>query len=373
MISPDGRSIVYLQGGSTFVTERKMLHIARLEAQDRSASHGLNMGALWQFSQAPGSMPAYRWASDSSGVWTATREKLGPEGFARSGLQPALISLESGNIRLFEPPRHAAGSLDGLLWADGDGLALAHFGARGSSYQPQRHDPNPTFAMIDAKRGVVLDTLPFDIFPNLRDAYYIANLHNAAATRLQNGKVHAVLSALNQWVVWTQGERPRMLVNPYSAPAEATNKIAMSRDGSRLLLARLQCDGGYEDARQDRGELQRSAIPPRCKPAESVVAALYDLLTGHQLWEIRATVDRVASFPNPAISDDGRYALVALPYNGPHSQIALISMVDGRILQTVRSPSQGSVNSIGFVRQSRGMWVHGDNVTVLYDLGARAQ
>ena len=203
MISPDGRSIVYLEGGSDFTVERKTLHVARLDTPDGWRSYALNMGPLWQFAQADHSVPAYGWASNSSGVWTATREKIGSDGIAGSGLQPLFISLEDGSTRLFEPPRHAAGPLDGLLWADGDGLALAYFGARGASYQPQRHDRNPTFAIIDAKRGLVLDTLPFDIFEGLKDAYYIANVTNAAATRLQNGKVRALLSALDQWAVWT--------------------------------------------------------------------------------------------------------------------------------------------------------------------------
>jgi hypothetical protein len=373
MISPDGRSIVYLEGGSDFTAERKTLHVARLDTRDGWRSYALNMGALWQFAQADHSVPAYGWASNSSGVWTATREKIGSDGISRSGLQPLFISLEDGSTRLFEPPRHAAGPLDGLLWADGDGLALAYFGARGASYQPQRHDRNPTFAIIDAKRGVVLDTLPFDIFEGLKDAYYIANVTNAAATRLQNGKVRALLSALNQWVVWTQGEPPRMLPNPYSDPHERHDKMAISRDGSRLLVARLHCDGGYDDVREHDGVLQRRPMQPPCKPVESVIAALHDLETGRQLWDVRAIVYQNALYPNPAISDDGRYALVGLPSKGPRSQIAVISMDDGKIVQTFWSPGQGQLNSIGFLQGGRGVWMHSEGVTVLYDLRARAQ
>ena len=40
MISPDGRSIVYLEGGSSFAAEREMLHVAQLDARHgRSALH----------------------------------------------------------------------------------------------------------------------------------------------------------------------------------------------------------------------------------------------------------------------------------------------------------------------------------------------
>ena len=371
IVSPDGHAVVYLEGGPGFAAERKVLHIARLDAGNDWRSHPLAMGALWQFSDADRSVPAYGWASNSSGVWTATREKIGPDGINKSGLQPAFIDLEDNRIQLFEPPRHAAGPLDGLLWADGDGLALARFGGRGASYQPQRHDKNPTFAIIDAKRGVVLDTLPFEVFKAISKEHYIANLDNAAATRLQNGKVRAVLLALNQWAMWTQGEPPRMFLSPYSDPKERHNKIAISRDGSRLLVTRQHCDGGYEDVKEDDALRRRPTSPP-CKPVESIIAALHDLETGRKLWEVRATVHRPALYPNPAISDDGRYALIGLPYKGTDSQIALISMDDGKIVQTFRSPGH-SLSSMGFLREGRGLWIHGYGETDLYQHSAQAQ
>ncbi|NOJ48831.1 hypothetical protein [Bradyrhizobium archetypum] len=371
IVSPNGNAVVYLEGGTHFAAERKVLHIARLDAGNDWRSHPLAMGALWQFSDADRSVPAYRWASNSAGVWTATRENIGPDGINRSGLQPAFIALEDNRIQLFEPPRHAAGPLDGLLWAGGDGLALARFGARGASYQPQRHDKNPTFAIVDARRGTVLDTLPFDVFRAISKEHYIANLDNAAATRLQNGKVRAVLLALNQWAVWTQGERPRILLSPYSDPKERHNKIAISRDGSRLLVARQHCDGGYEDVSEPDALRRRPTTPP-CKPVESVIAALHDLETGRQLWDVRATVHRKTQYPNPAISDDGRYALIGLPYKGSDSQIALISMNDGKTVQTFRPPGY-ALNSMGFLGGGRGVWIHGDGATDLYEHSAQAQ
>jgi hypothetical protein len=149
--------------------------------------------------------------------------------------------------------------------------------------------------------------------------------------------------------------------------------MAIARDGSRLLVARLHCDGGYEDVPEHDGVLQRRPVQPRCKPVESVIAALHDLETGRQLWDVRAIVYQNALYPNPAISDDGRYALVGLPSNGSHSQIALISMDDGKIVQTFSSPGQVQLNSIGFLQGGRGLWMHSEGVTVLYDLRARAQ
>jgi len=93
--------------------------------------------------------------------------------------------------------------------------------------------------------------------------------------------------------------------------------------------------------------------------------------------DVRATVPRLDFYPNPAISEDGRYALVGLPYDGPgpHAQIALISMDHGKIVQRFRSPGPGSLNSIGFLQGDRGVWVRSDSTgeTALYDLHARAQ
>ncbi|MDB5599719.1 MAG: hypothetical protein JWN71_1763 [Xanthobacteraceae bacterium] len=369
MVSPDGRFVAYLEGGTDYAVERKILHVAPLDTYDSWTSHSLNMGALWQFGQADRSVPAYGWASNSSGVWTATRDTSGSNRISSTGLQPAFASLEGNGIRLFEPPRHTAGPLDGLLWADGDGLAVAYFGARGGSYPPpQRHDKNPTFAMVDSKRAVVLDTLPFAIFGG-PDRISMGSVNNAAVTVLQNGKVRTLLSVANQWAVWTQGEPPRMLSNPY--PEERHNKMAISRDGSRLLVTRLACDGGH-DAVKDDGLLRRPMAPP-CKPVESVIAALHDLETGRQLWEIRETVYRTELYPNPAISDDGRYALVGLPYNPPDSKVALISMAEGSIVQTFQSPGQGLPNSLGFFQGGHGVWVHSHGVTALYSIRDRAQ
>ena len=69
--------------------------------------------------------------------------------------------------------------------------------------------------MIDAKRSAVLDAVPFDVFPGFKGAYYIRNVYNAAVTKRPNGKMRAVVNALDQWLVWTQGETPRLLPSPY--------------------------------------------------------------------------------------------------------------------------------------------------------------
>jgi hypothetical protein len=77
-------------------------------------------------------------------------------------------TVQQGEIEPLPELHHAAGPLDALLWAGGDGLAVAQFGTRGGFYRPEHDDPNPTFAIVDARRGIVLDTLPFDAIEPLR-------------------------------------------------------------------------------------------------------------------------------------------------------------------------------------------------------------
>ena len=373
LVSPDGSSIAYLEVASSYVVERKVLHVAPLHVRNNWTDYQLNMGALWQFSSGHRTVPAFAWASDSSAIWTATREKVGPEGIAKSGLQPALTA-EAGKLRLLPLLRHGAGPLDGLLWADGDGLAIAHFGTRGASYQPERFDPAQTFAIVDAKRGVILDTLRFDAIGAYKRAgsMYIGNLNNAAATKLRNGKVRALLSTFREWTVWTQGAAPRGLVDPYPEERHG-NRLTISPDGSRVLVGRqLVCEGGFADA-DNAGQRRSGFQVPNCKPVESDIAALHDLETGRQIWKIRATVNRPSQVPTPAISDDGRYALVALPPDQPRSPIALISMNDGKVVQTLPSPPGSGLDSMGFLQGGRTVWTHSLGMTVYYDVRAGGQ
>ena len=360
-ISPDGRSIAYLEGSSSYVAERKVLHVAPLHMRDSWTDCQLNMGPLWHFSSGYRTVPAFGWASNSSSVWTATRETVGPEGLSKSGLQPAL-TVEDKSLQLLPPLRNEAGPLDGLLWVGGDGLAIAHFGARGQSYQPQRHDRTPTFAIVDAKRGLVLETLRFDATEVLkRSSYYITNLNGAAVTKLQNGKVRVLLSGYGQWALWTQGEPPRVVADPY--PDERhVSKFTMSLDGSRVLVSRVACVGGFESIGDGRHGVTT------CKPVESAIASLHDVETGQEIWSIRATVSRPSYAPTPAISDDGNYALVELPTTVPRPLIALISMSDGKIVQTLPSPGGGGLYSMGFLHGGRTVWTHGQGVTAFYDV-----
>jgi hypothetical protein len=97
---------------------------------------------------------------------------------------------------------------------------------------------------------------------------------------------------------------------------------------------------------------------------------MYDIETGHELWAIRATAVRDFHFPVPAISPDGRMALVGLMPIKEITAIGLVSSQDGRILQ--RLPAPGASFSTGFVRDGQAVWTHADGVTAIYELRASA-
>lgn len=352
IVSPDGRSIAYVEN-------RRLLRVAPLDARDSWIDFQAELGTFERFGSNSRSVPALTWASDSSGLWTATQGRLHPSGFATDPLQP-IKTFSDGNIELLPMLQHPAGPLDGLLWADGNGSALAQLGTRGGYYRPEHDDPTPSFAMIDAKRGIVLDILAFDAIEILRNrargASPNALVNNAAVTTLSNGKIRALLG-VRQWVVWTQGEAPRILADPYAD--ERHNRMVMSPDGSSVLVGRLLRTAG--------GMCGRTGGCTPGTPVEGILAALHSLETGQLIWSIRATVTNDFEFPTSAISDDGRYALVGLVLGN----IALVSMSDGKVVQTF--PAPGGNYAMGFTRRGQAIWTHAHGLTALYNIRASAQ
>ncbi len=357
IVSPDASSIASYE-------HTTVLHTARLDGGKNWTSYQADVGAFATFAGFR-PIPPFVWASDSQFIWTATHDKVRPSGFATSPMRP-VRTVGNGEIEPLPELHHAAGPLDALLWAGGDGLAVAQFGTRGGSYRPEHDDPNPTFAIVDARRGIVLDSLPFDALEPLRtrnrQAAQYALVRNAAATALPDGRVRTLLS-VGQWVVWTQGEAPRLLPDPYLG--EFHNRMVLSPDGSRLLVGRLlRTDGGMCGFSGRMGGCRPG------RPVEGVLAALHDLGSGRELWSIRATVTNDYEFPTPAISQDGRYALVGLVPTDARPLIALIAMQSGEIVQTL--PAPGGDYAMGFVRDGRTVWTHAHGVTALYDMRTAA-
>lgn len=357
-VSPDGQSIVYLEHNA-------ILRMARLDRSDGWIDHRTEMGVFAHFSRSTGSKPAISWASNSRSVWAARHEAESPSGFAKSPLLP-LKAAEDGNIVTLPPLRHDAGPLDGLLWADGDGLAVAQFGTRGGYYRPEHSDEDPSFAIVDAGRGLVLDTLPFRAIDALKDRSRGAPhavIKNAAAAKLGDGKVRALLS-VGRWIVWTEGQAPVTMTDPYADDFDS--HMVMSPDGSRVLVARFF--GPMEMICERR---PRPDCGTRGPPVEGVLAAMHDLENGRLLWSIRATVSYNYEVAFPAISPDGRFALIELPPEGARPLIALVALEDGKTIQTL--PSPGGPFAMGFVRGGQSIWTHAHGLTALYDVQPNRQ
>ncbi|HEX8665309.1 MAG TPA: hypothetical protein VF744_14905 [Beijerinckiaceae bacterium] len=351
LISPDARAIAYYEDTTT-------LRVAELADRDGWTDHGIGV-TFSRFGSDFRSVPSFAWDTHSRFLWAAAQERVHPSGFAKTPLQ-AVNAVRSGGVQLLPALAHPAGPLDGLLWANGDGLAVAQFGTRGGFYRPEHADPSPTFGIVDARRGAVLDTLPFAAVEPLRERLgtspYV-QVRNAAATTLADGRVRAFLN-VGQWLVWTQGEPPRLIADPYSGEQHA--RIAISPDGTRLLVARLlRTEGGWCDRR-------RGCAPG--KPVEGVLAALHDLADGRALWTIRATVEHDYEYPTPAIGPDGRFALVGLVPAGAPPEIGLVAMDTGAVVQ--RLPAPGGPYAMGFAQGGRTVWTHAHGLTALYEVAA---
>jgi hypothetical protein len=302
------------------------------------------------------SEPPIAWSSDSKSLWAATH--------ATSG-QPVRIDLD-GRLDPLPHLSHAAGPLDAITWAGNDGLAVAQFGTLGRRYHPARNDVVPTLAIVDARRGAVLDELQFSAIepqPQQISPHHAGPglpLERADTTVLADGRVRLLFRAHPYLVVWTQGTPPTVLRDPCPRDPYFGPRFSLTPDGAGILFA---CNLRTDGAEHIRGG---GTIPG--KPVEGVLVALHDINTGRELWTIRATAVWDYTFPAPVICPDGGTALIGLmPKDGP-PPIGLISMKDGRILQTI--PTLGVPCTLGFARRGKVVWLYSNGSTALYDVQA---
>lgn len=267
---------------------------------------------------------------------------------------------KSGELRPLPELKHPSGRLDGLWWIDGEGKALARFGTHGSYYRPSHEDKAPALAFVDAGWGRTLDTLLLRDLPGeagkRREAVHLRGI---ATTVLPDGRLRALLR-FDQWIVWTEGERPRALTDPY--PRLHNVDLAFTPDGSRVLVSL---------------PLPTTTMCPRLPPClegpvvEGPVAALHDLRTGAQLWTVRGQDQHGGSRARPVVSPDGRYGFVPLPAMNGRQQFVVVSMKNGRVLQRVGTTAD-SRTAFGFTCDRRTLWVSGNfGVTAFYKIGGR--
>jgi hypothetical protein len=286
----------------------------------------------------------FAWQADSRAVFGARQARMYPRGgWALEGWRSLRI-WRDGRIERMPKLSHSSGELDSLQWAGARGLALAQFGTRGGHYRPERKNPEPAFAFVDAVRGRVLATIPFDTIPGVaprRDGSDYALFRATTTVVRPNGRLRAVVQmARGPWVILDQDRAPRLA--PIPAGPARVDGVALSADGRRLLIApSLKASGVI-------CELNPNC--PKPTPVEGQLAALYDLETGKRLWELRATATDFRSYPPPALNADGSLALVGLPgrVSDFWPQVALVSTRTGGVVQTLCAADSSS-NVLSFL------------------------
>lgn len=341
--SPDGQRFLGLRSPYFDHKRAKRLYVSDLEKGSPLMSYPFD--AL--FLDFSGKGFIFHWASDSRSIWGADQPKTNPNGWAAGPLTPIFIGPSAVPQRL--PLTSEAGPLDGLLWIGGDGIALAQFGTRGGYYRPEHADPNPTLALVDVGHQRILSLLALKDLPKAISAQGTPMVPlQITSILLPDGRPRVLL----QWpsgysLLWTQGSSPREISLP-KLPWRA--RIALTPDGKRLLISHpLSASGAICE------EVDGVDPCPPPTPVTGKLAELVDVETGKTIWEIDETAKRFDGYGEPVVSPDGRYALIGVPQNDGYllgkgliyKKIALISMDDGQVIQTVPSFSESYSMSFG--------------------------
>lgn len=298
----------------------------------------------------------FTWRSDSKAIFGVQQDTIHPSGFAKGPVSTKLISID-GMVRDLPALLHAAGPLDGIHWVGGDGLALAEFGTKGRYYEPEHQDAAPTIAMVDARKGQILQSIPI---PPSENGDGPAGIYSIDSRVDGNGRIYALFVASPQrWFEWRQGSSLRALPWRVNARAHATSPFTVTPDLKNVLIMRNLSATGVIC------EHDPNCPPPT--PVKGVIAELRSLDTGKPVWTMNGIATNFSSSVKPAISPDGRYALISLPPNQHVGEtIALISLQDGSVIQSLPLPS--TCRKVGFHRDGRTVWFSGGNWIGIYQL-----
>jgi hypothetical protein len=295
---------------------------------------------------AVGHEQPFTWSDRGRSVFGVRQNIMKPRGgWALGPLKPFVASI-NGEVRLLPAFTSPAGSLDEVHWIGNAGLAIALFGAKGSYYRPEHPDPRPTIALVDARAGRILQSLPLaDLMPPNPLVHGI----NQVAWRVdRNGSVDALITPVpDRWILWEQGKKPRRVpidVKPWHSP------YALSPDGQSVLIMRgLSATGVI---------CERNPKCPPPTPSNGAIAELRNIRSGKVIWSLKGAAATFSNDAMPAISPNGRYALISMPLGHQRETAALIEIASGKVLQQV--PSSGAFHSrFGFSSDSRIAWVSG--------------
>lgn len=301
----------------------------------------------------------FTWSANSRSVLGVRQETVVPGGFAKGPMSTVEISVD-GSVRELPELVQRAGNLDGLLWVGNRGMALAEFGTKGSYYKPELDNPEPTIAIVDARRGQVIQS--FEMPPSVAPGNWTL-IAGVDARIDRNGRVFALLAVTGdpdgtRWFQLQQGSPMRQLA--IDIGRVSPNRFAVTPDlKSVLVVHNLSATGVICEVWS-----QQSCPPPT--PVSGTVADLRDLETGRIVWSIRGTATNFSRGIKPAISNDGNYALIAIPPSERRSEtIALISMRDGRVLQEIENLPT-FLKSVSFSDDDEMIWISGLDLLFAY-------
>jgi hypothetical protein len=156
------------------------------------------------------------------------------------------------------------------------------------------------------------------------------------SARLNNGNKKSV----GTWIVWTQGEHPRLLPAPsWPGPLRGEVRYSMTPDGTKVLatfplgppMVCIEPSSGC-----------RVTGPP----VEGPLIVAYDLSTGAVVWTFRAWAAAPDNRRAAAIHPEGRIALVQLAV---FWAVGVLDMATGELLQALPG---GPELTYGFFGQS---------------------
>jgi len=375
-LSPDGTAVAHWSMG-----QEPVLEVAPLDGTEGLVFPNSTSSVFRTFAPRSVGDGGFAWADDSQSIWTVRQPSTPPANFALGPLEPIRVG-RNGEVQALPALRDAAGPLDAIEWIGGNGLGIAQFGARGSYYRPEHDDPSPTLALVDARRGRVLDVIDLLRSPIFAPRLGRFGFHPSAVAGaiLPDGRIRAIVQlppiqdpaarargtmprGWGDWLVWTQSEPPRLLAA--SPDASGPRRIAISPDGTRLL-AYLPI--------QPTGLIVEHAPSPPPESVTGIAAEMVDLATGRRLWRTEARAARYWDSPETpgAFSPDGRLLLFALPpVEREDMNYVLVEARTGRVVQRLAPMPTASPTLFGFTADGRRVWFTSGTILYFYRLGRR--
>lgn len=309
--SPDGKRYFSFSSGG-------------LKLGSRNGSEPAHVFAMREPGAARSDVP-FRWSSTSDFVWGSDQERAAPGGWYTGPVRLFKYHVD-GRREELPSPRHAAGPLDDVEWIGDEGLALAQLGSLGGYYRPERDDPDPTLAIIDAERGRVLQALSMRAIPGARSAQGRPMIPQVRTIAFREGvQPHIFL----QWPTglalhWTSGEEPKP-VPPVKKDYWA--RLVLDPGGKWLLVAPRLSVASIAECHDDD---PCPAEPPVTGPA----LELYDFATRERLWSISETTGSWGGPAFPVVSPNGRHAIMPVRALGG-GVCLLVAMDHGTVLQRI--------------------------------------